>query len=72
MKASEADKLKCGDKVITKNGPYIQNAVVDSVETINGMRWINYHWLNPQGQKMAYSKRYMSVYLPFRQEATNE
>ncbi len=70
MKTQEADNLKPGDKVIPKNGPYIQHSEVISVERRGrGVRWINYSWINPKGEKCWYSKRFNSVYLP--QEATN-
>lgn len=65
MLAKEADTLKRGDKVITRNGPYTQNAIVISVRKDHrNVRWISYWWTAPRGQKLSYEKRHNSVYLP--------
>ena len=65
MLAREADRLRRGDKVLAKNGPYTQDAVVISVRTDHrGVRWISYWWNSPKGKVLSYEKRHNSVYLP--------
>ena len=65
MFAKEADNLKVGDSVVTKNGVYTQNGTVQSVEKDHrGVRWISYSWINPKGEKWHGLKRHNSVYLP--------
>ena len=65
MFAKEADQLKHGDRVLAYNGPYTQDATVVAVRKDHrGVRWISYTWLNPRGQRLSYTKRHNSVYLP--------
>ena len=65
MFAKEADKLKQGDKVITFNGPYQQNAIVVRVEKdYRGIRWITYTWRTKENRPITREKRHVSVYLP--------
>jgi len=66
MLAKEADKLRNGDRVLTRNGPYTQQAyVISVVKDGKGIRWIEYKWVAPDtgGWKFG-CKRHMSVYLP--------
>lgn len=66
MLAKEADKLEAGDRVVTYNGPYIQQAYVTRVERGKGsIRWVSYKWMPPGIKKWKFGcKRHMSVYLP--------
>jgi len=65
MFAKEADKLRKGDRVLAKNGPYTQDATVQSVRKDHrGIRWIRYQWTSPKGELLSYMKRHNSVYLP--------
>ena len=68
MKVKEWEQLKHGDRVIAKNGPYIQHGIVRSkFRDENGMRWVKYHWfLRGVFQNWA-SKRYMSLELESNQ-----
>lgn len=64
MFAKEADVLKKGDAVFTKNGPYIQRGKVTRVEKDHrNVRWIYYVWVNPKGEACSGVKRHNSVYL---------
>ena len=64
MLAKEADNLKVGDSVLTKNGVYTQKGTVQSVEKDHrGVRWIAYSWIT-KGKKLHGLKRHNSVYLP--------
>ena len=66
MLAKEADSLKSGNKVITLNGPYTQQAYVISVgKDSKGIRRIEYKWKPPGTKDWKFGcKRHMSVYLP--------
>ena len=65
MEAKSWDNLKIGDRVITFNGPYHQDAIVTSKERdVKGMRWIGYKWIAPNRVTKFGMKRYMSVYWP--------
>lgn len=64
MFAKEADALKKGDKVFTFNGVYRQEGTVLNVRKDHrGVRWIDYFWVNPKGDRLEGCKRHNSVYL---------
>jgi len=64
MTAKEWDNLKKGDKVMTFNGSYTQNGIVDDKwRDAKGMRWVKYHWFLRGVFQNWGSKRYISVHL---------
>lgn len=64
MKAQEWDELKKGDKVLAKNGPYVQHGIVDQKwKDGKGMRWIKFHWFRDGMFRNWANKRYLSVEL---------
>ncbi len=62
MTVKEWNNLKQGDRVLAKNGIYVQHGIVNEKwQDSKGMRWVKYHWFtNGVFQNWA-SKRYMSL-----------
>ncbi|MBK8037732.1 MAG: hypothetical protein IPK22_11440 [Verrucomicrobiaceae bacterium] len=71
MTKTEASKLQQGDRVITVNGKYTQDAQVLSVEKHHrDGYWICYRWISPTGKVCDGKKRHNSVYLKPLNEPT--